>query len=85
MGTQNAEGPIFDENGNLVEPKSENEKKYEPMGISLLVQSTQFDLKPSNSEENTYDKEKVKRFFILSENHFLNLDTKTNIILYASS
>jgi len=59
IGTQNQEGPVFDENGNLVEPKSENEKKYEPMGISLLVQSTQFDLKPSHSEENTYDKEKI--------------------------
>lgn len=59
LGTANADGPIFDENGNLVEPKSENEKKYEPMGISLLVQSTQFDLKPSNSEENVYDKQKI--------------------------
>lgn len=33
--------------------------KYEPIGISLLVQSTQFDLKPSGSADNTYDKQKI--------------------------
>ena len=39
--------------------KELKEKKYEPVGISLLVQSTQFDLKPSGSEDDTYDKAKI--------------------------
>jgi len=48
-----------DEDQGGSDKEQSKEKKYEPIGISLLVQSTQFDLKPSGSEDDTYDKAKI--------------------------
>jgi len=48
-----------DENSEAKKEKEKKDEDYVPVGISVLVQTATFDLKPSNSPKYKYDKEAI--------------------------